>query len=132
MQAKAEFKVTKWDQTEFSDVGDGPAWARATVLKTFTGGLEGESRAELLLAGKPEEGAGYIAQERFVGRLGDRAGSFDLQHGGAAWPDGTTSHQFGYVVPHSGMGELKGLNGTLVFRHDEAGAVFTLESEFLP
>ena len=77
-------------------------------------------------------GAGYIAQERFVGRIGDRAGTFDLQHGGAAWPDGTTSHQFGYVVPHSGTGQLKGLNGTLVFRHDDAGAVFTLEYEFLP
>src|SRR5262245_30322985 len=62
MQAIAEFKVTQWDQTEIADAGDGPAWARATVLKTYTGGLEGESRAELLLDGKPADGAGYIAQ----------------------------------------------------------------------
>ncbi len=130
MQAKANFKVTKWDQTEISDVGAGPEWARATVLKTFEGELVGESRAELLLAGAPEGGAGYIAQERFVGRLGDREGTFDLQHGGDALPDGTSPHQFGYVIPNSGTGGLKGLRGTVLFRHDEAGAVFTLDYEF--
>jgi hypothetical protein len=127
--AKANFKVSKWDQVAIADVGSGPEWGRATVLKRFEGALVGESRAELLLAGAPEGGAGYIAQERFTGKLGDREGTFDMQHGGAALPDGSTLHQFGYVVPNSGTGGLAGLSGTVLFRHDDDGAVFTLTYE---
>ncbi len=129
-QVKASFKVTKWDQVAIVDVGAGPEWSRATVLKVFEGELLGESQAELLMAGTPASGAGYIAQERFVGRLGDRAGSFDMQHGGTALANGETPFQFGYVVPNSGTGALKGLTGTVLYRHDEAGAVVTLNYEF--
>jgi len=101
MQAKANFKVTKWDQTAISDVGAGPEWGRATVLKTFGGELEGESRAELLLAGAPEGGAGYIAQERFIGRLGDRTGTFDTGAGGpstAAARCSTAAHRISLAM----------------------------------
>ncbi len=129
-QVKANFKVMKWDQVAIADVGAGPEWGRATVLKVFEGELTGESRAELLLAVAPDGGAGYIAQERFVGRLGDRAGTFDLQHGGTALANGETPFQFGYVVPNSGTGALAGLSGTVLFRHDEARAVVTLDYEF--
>ena len=125
-QAHAHFKVTQWDQTPITDVGAGPEWARATVLKAFEGELNGTSRAELLMTGEPSGGAGYIAQERFSGRLSEREGTFDMQNGGAALPSGATAHQFGYVVPNSGTGGLAGLAGTVLYRHDEAGAVFTL------
>ncbi|MCC7358093.1 MAG: DUF3224 domain-containing protein [Anaerolineales bacterium] len=125
-QAQAKYTVTHWEQTTIEAAGGGPAWARAVVLKSFDGELKGTSRAELLMAGEPATGAGYIAQERFVGRLGDRVGAFDMQPGGAALPGGVTRYQFGYVVPHSGTGGFAGLAGTVLFRHDEAGAVFTL------
>jgi len=44
------------------------------------------------------------------------------EHGGGALLDGSTPHQFGYVIPNSGTGGLKGLAGTVLYRHDEAGA----------
>ena len=129
-QATANFKVTQWDQVAIADVGAGPEWGRATVLKVFEGDLAGESRAELLMAGTPASGAEYIAQERFVGRLGDRAGTFDLQHGGTALANGETPFQFGYMWPNSGTGGPEGLTGTVLYGHDIAGAVVTLAYEF--
>ena len=52
-----------------------------------------------------------------------------MQHGGLAWKDGR-QEPFGNVVPSSGTGELKGLAGTVRYRHDETGATVTLEYRF--
>lgn len=53
--------------------------------------------------------ASFIGLERVVGRLGDRSGSFVLQHTGT-FEDGTAKATW-IVVPGSGAGELRGLRG---------------------
>ena len=52
----------------------------------------------------PEVGAGYVVSERVTGQLGDRSGSFVIQHGGVMGP-GLAPRTFGHVVPGSGTGD---------------------------
>jgi hypothetical protein len=122
----AGFEITGWDQTPYDEGAPGPELARATVRKRFSGGLEGTSVAELLLAQGPG-GSGYLASERVEGTLAGRSGTFVIQHGGVG--DTTGQHAFGHVVPGSGTGELAGLRGEAAFAHDESGARLTLTLE---
>ncbi len=73
--------------------------------------------------------AGYVAMERVTGRIGDRSGSFVVQH--AATRDSASSATFGTVVPGWGTGDLRGLRGEASYRHDEQGATFTLDYDLV-
>jgi hypothetical protein len=53
--------------------------------------------------------ASFIGLERVVGRIGERSGSFILQHSGTF--EGGTAKASWFVVPGSGAGELRGLRG---------------------
>lgn len=126
MHITGAFEVTGWEQTPLDEPAEGPPRSRATVTKTFTGGLDGSSAAEVLVCGQ----AAYTAQERIDGRIGERAGTFVIQHGavtGDAADGEGRPVSTGVVVPGSGTGELAGITGTVTFRHDETGAVFTLD-----
>lgn len=119
--ATATFTVDGWDERP----GAAAEIASATVRKTFAGDLEATSTAELLVC-RNEGGQAYLVQERVEGRLGGRAGTFVLHHGGSSGEDGATI-AFARVVPGSGTGELHGLRGEGAFTHDESGATFTLD-----
>jgi hypothetical protein len=133
-RAIASFDVTAWDDAPYDEPADGPRLARATVRKAFRGDLEGESTAELLLCQSDPSGgaagAGYVASERVVGRLGGRSGTFVLQHGGLSG-GGEAPRTFGHVVPGSGTGGLAGLRGTAEISRDADGKhTLTLEYDF--
>lgn len=68
----------------------------------------------------PAAGAGYVVSERVTGRLGNRQGSFVIQHGGLMGP-GENPRTFGHVVPGSGTGELTGLGGEVEIDRTEDG-----------
>jgi hypothetical protein len=107
MKVEATFEIAGWEQDDYDAPADGPALTRATVRKTFAGGVRGESVAELLTCGE----LAYMANERVSGSVDGRAGTFVLQHG--AWEGG----QWGFVVPGSGTGELAGLRGDARVTH---------------
>jgi hypothetical protein len=94
------------------------------VKKSFEGDLMAESTAELLMCQADEKdlaaGAGYVASELVTGRIGDRAGTFVMQHWGLS--GGAPSRTAGHVVPGSGTGELVGLSGTVEIDVDASGA----------
>lgn len=119
----AAFEITGWDGTTYDEPAEGPALARATVRKAFSGELQATSVAELLTA-QGEGGSGYLASERVDGVLAGRRGTFVLQHGGIGDVDDTLA--FGRVVPGSGTGELVGLRGDCAYAHDATGARLTL------
>lgn len=123
------FSITSWDEQAYEESVEAPKLSRATVKKAFTGELTAESTAELLMCRSGDEGAGYVASERIVGRIGDREGSFVVQHGGIV--DGAEIESFGHVVPASGTGDFAGLRGKAKYQHDENGAVFTLDYSFV-
>ncbi len=124
-RANSAFEVTGWEQTPYGGEGEGPSLSRATVGKTFSGDLNAESTAELLMCQADtsdlDAGAGYVASELVVGRLDDREGTFVLQHWGLAG-DGLPNRTAGHVVTGSGTGELKGLSGEIEISVDAEGA----------
>ncbi len=130
LRANATFEITSWQETLYDASDEGSKLYRATVLKRFQGDVEGASTAELLMVKATDEGGeGYIATERITGRVGDRTGSFVVQHGGVFSRE---LHQFGYIVKDSGTGELQGIVGTCTYEHDETGARFTLDYDLAP
>ncbi len=114
--ANADFQVTTWDQEPYEGVEDGPELGSATAVKRYTGDLEGEGRARVLLCRAREEAdpknAGFVASEQFVGRIHGREGSFAMQFWGFS-AAGIAPWTAGHVVPGSGTGELEGLSGAV-------------------
>lgn len=86
---------------------------RMSIDKQFVGDLEGTSQGEMQTAMTDVQGsAGYTAIERVSGKLHGREGSFILQHF-ALMSRGVPGEWIVRVVPDSGTGQLKGLEGTL-------------------
>lgn len=127
-QAKAEFKIEKWDEKPYSEIGASKL-TRASVVKSYQGDLEGEGTLEYLLLYHPDGSAAIIGFERVIGRIGNRNGSFVLQHDGT-FKAGIAAGTW-VVVAGSGTGELRGLRGKVAFSsgHAERYPV-TLDYEF--
>ena len=90
--------------------------SRMTIDKRYHGDLEGTSKGEMLAAGTggPGSSGGYVAIERVTCTLGDRAGTFVLQHSGTM--NRGTPHMTISVVPDSGTGGLAGIAGTMTIQ----------------
>ena len=133
-RATATFDVTGWDQTAYGDTTGGQHLSRATVRKVFSGDLDGESTAELLMCRQEQPsdvgaGAGYVASELVKGTLGGRIGTFVIQHWGVSGP-GALQRTAGHVVPGSGTDDLVGLSGEIeIAVDDDCGHTITIDYE---
>ena len=126
--AAATFEVTKWDEQLISEIEGGPTISRAVVTKSFHGDLEGEGVLEYLILHRGEGSASFIGLERVTGRLGDRTGSFVLEHAGTF--EGGIAQAACEVVPESATGDLAGLRGEAHFVAEGRQAPITLAYEF--
>jgi Protein of unknown function (DUF3224) len=117
VNASAPFTNDRYDEEPYGEA-EGPELSRVHISRTFTGDLEGESTAELMIA-KSEGGGGYVGHDRITGRLGGKSGGFVFQHGGIMGPDGVSNT--GTIVPGSGTGELEGITGEGTMLADEDG-----------
>ena len=109
IQAISTFENISWAQSVYDEPAESPSIHRATVARRFQGALTGESIAELFMCQSADDQAGYVATDRFMGRLDSRAGSFVFQHGGAL--EHGVPRPFGYIVPGSGTDDVRGLRG---------------------
>ncbi len=107
--AKAKFEVKSWDEKPYDEIEGGPKLTRATVAKSFSGDIEGEGTVEYLMIHREDGSASFVGVERVVGNIGDRQGSFVLQHSGSF--EGRTATATWFVVAGSGTGDLRGLRG---------------------
>lgn len=90
----------------------GASLNRLSIDKTFSGGLQGTSKGEMISARTAvPQSAGYVALEQVNGVLNGRAGSFILQHFGIATAEG--NRLILEVVPNSGTGELATIQGQM-------------------
>ena len=117
MNASAPFTNDRYDEEPYWDA-DGVEVSRVHISRTFSGDLEGESVAELLIA-KSEAGGGYVGHDRVTGSLQGKTGGFVFQHTGLMGPDGVTNT--GTIVPGTGTGELAGIAGEGTMLADEEG-----------
>lgn len=107
--AAGTFEIESWDEKPY-EMREGTLLTRTRLTKTFSGDVEGESTAELLMAYGSEEGsAAYVGLERVTGRVHGRFGSFVLWHN-AAMERGKGKFSLD-VVAEPGTGELRGLRG---------------------
>jgi hypothetical protein len=108
--ARAHFRIGNWDESAYSEGDNLPKMTRASVTKSYTGDLDGEGQVEYLMMYRSDGSAGFVGLERFVGRIGNRSGSFVLQRTGVF--EGGRAKESYSVVPGSGTGELTGLAGS--------------------
>ncbi len=108
--AEGTFTVTSWEEDTYDKLDGDAKLTRAHIVQEFSGDLEATGAAELLMCYANDGTATIVGLQRFVGRLGDREGSFVLQSVGAY--DGKEAKGALTVVPGSGTKDLAGLSGT--------------------
>jgi hypothetical protein len=117
VNASAPFSNDRYDEEAYAEA-DGVELSRVHITRTFTGDVEGESTAELMIA-KSEGGGGYVGHDRITGTLDGKSGSFVFQHSGIMGTEGVTNT--GTIVPGSGTGALEGITGEGTMLADEEG-----------
>ena len=99
---------------------------RFSIDKQIHGDLEATSKGEMFTGGDVKQGAaGYVAIEVVTGTLAGKRGSFALQH--LATMDQRRLKMSVNVVPGSGTGELKGIEGTFTILIDKGQHSYDLE-----
>lgn len=99
---------------------------RFSIDKQIHGDLEATTKGEMFSGGDPKQGlAGYVAIEVVTGTLAGKHGSFALQH--LATMDQHGLKMSVSVVPGSGTGELRGIEGTFTILIEKGQHSYDLE-----
>ena len=129
MKYTSTFEIKGWDVAGDGGVEELADISRATIRKSFAGGLDGTSVGYGLLLQTPEQTGGYVVIERVSARIDGREGTFVIQHygvrdasGGGPW--------YGDVVPGSGTDGFTGVTRTFAIEHGEGVAAFTWDLNF--
>ena len=111
--AQGIFELQSWEEDTYLELTIGAKLTRASVAQAFSGDLDGEGSVEWLMCYADDGTARFVGLQRFVGRLGQRAGSFVMETLGTF--DGGKAKGTWSVVARSGTDELRGITGTGVF-----------------
>jgi hypothetical protein len=106
---RAEFSVRTWDEQPYQQLDDGTKLTRASVTRTYSGGIEGEGASESLMYYAQDGTATIVGLERVVGKIGKNSGSFVVES--RATFSGNKASGTWSVVPGSGADQLAGLEG---------------------
>ena len=117
----ATFEVASWEEVAFDERPDVPRLTRAAVQKRYSGGIEGVSATEWLMAYAEDGSATFVGIERVTGSIAGRDGSLVLQHVGA-FEDGAAKGRL-TVVPGGGTDGLVSARGNGDFLADPQGSV---------
>ena len=108
-QATATFGIESWDEKAWHEGGDGHKLTRATVVKAYSGDLEGKGTMEYVMAYASEKSATFVGMELVVGRLAGQTGSFVMRDVGV-FENGVAASSF-EIVEGSGTADLAGIRG---------------------
>ena len=111
--------IESWDENPYLEIDDHRKLTQASIRLKYNGDWEGESTSETLMCYAADDATSYVGLEHFVGRIGERSGSFVIQSTGTY--DGIQARSEGDVVPGSGTGDFAGIRGrhTSVSTHDD-------------
>lgn len=107
--ASARFAIKSWDEKPYSEGQDLTKLTRATVVKSYSGDIDGEGQVEYLMMYRSDGSATFVGLERVSGRLAGKNGTFVLQRTGV-FEDGLAKESYS-VIAGSATGELSGLRG---------------------
>lgn len=111
-QTTGHFTFADWTEHHVGPDGGSPQLAHASVVNTFSGGIEAAgTTCEYTLVYVTEKTGTFTGMEMLTGRLDGREGTFVIEERGSFDADGTVRCTF-EVVPGTGTGELTGLRGT--------------------
>ncbi|MFJ3922006.1 DUF3224 domain-containing protein [Streptomyces sp. NPDC090022] len=130
-RTSGHFTFADWEESALTPEGAHPRLTRASVVNTFTGGIEAAATACAYTTAYLTADAGHFTgAEVFTGSLDGRKGSFVAEERGSFGPDAPLTCTF-EVVPGSGTGELAGLRGTgtFTYRHGETPVAYTFDYE---
>jgi hypothetical protein len=128
--ATGSIEVTGWSPQPYDSEDGATTLVRIEVTELFHGDIEGEGRAQMLQALRPDGSADFVGHERVTATLGGRRGTFVFQDVGTLAADGSVDGAW-VVVPGSATGDLVGLRGTGTFAAEVgAGAAITLDYWF--
>lgn len=106
-----------WEECTVSPSGASPKLTRASVVNTYSGGIEAaRTTCEYTIVYGTEKTGTFTGMELLTGRLDGREGGFVIEERGAFHADGTVHCSF-EVVPGTGTGALTGLRGTGSFTY---------------
>ncbi|MEV7216985.1 DUF3224 domain-containing protein [Kitasatospora cineracea] len=111
--ASGSISFANWEEQEAGSSGAaGPRTAHASVVNTFSGGIEAAGTAcDYSIAYTVGHAGVFTGMELVTGSIDGRPGSFVLEQRGTFAEDGTIHCTF-TVVPGSGTEGLAGLTGT--------------------
>ena len=120
-QIEASFEVTSWDEQPVDEQQDAPRLTCANVTKTYTGGIEGHSVTDWLMAYAEDGTASFVGLERISGQIDGHSGTLVLRHVGR-YRDGSATADLD-VVAGCASGGLAGIDGRGEFVADPAGRI---------
>ena len=106
--ALGRIEVTNFEATPRID-GGAFTISEATVTEEFAGDLVGVGSMRLVMVNEPGGTAHFTGMEQFLGRGGDRSGTFVFQNSGRL--EGGELRSEWLVIHGSGTEELAGLHG---------------------
>ena len=104
------FEVSSWDEKPVEGLESTVKVTTARIGQRFTGGIEAETMADMVMTYRPDGTAEFVGHHRVLGCAGGRSGSFVLRASGTY--DGTEARTDFEVIASSGTGELDGIAGT--------------------
>jgi hypothetical protein len=104
------FDVTSWSEEQVGGLEGTAKVTTAGIGQRFTGGIEAETKWDMVMTYRDDGTADFVGYQRLQGRIGDREGTFVLQ--GLGQFDGKEARTLLEVVPGASTGALTGLRGT--------------------
>ena len=108
--ATGTIEVTGWEPQPYDELYGAATLVGIEVTERFHGDIEGEGRARMLQALRPDGSATFVGHERVTATVAGRSGTFVFQDVGTLSPTGDVDGRW-FVVPGSGTGQLAGLRG---------------------
>lgn len=120
-RVEGDFAVTSWNEQPAGGLEGTIKVTTAQIGQRFTGGIEAETVADMVMSYRPDGSAEFVGHHRVLGRVGDHSGSFVLRASGTF--DGTEARTSFEVIPASGTGDLDGIagSGTAAAGHGSTG-----------
>jgi hypothetical protein len=110
MHATGTIEVTGWLPQPYDELEEASTLVSIGVTERFHGDIEGEGKARMLQALRPDGSATFVGHERVTGTVAGRRGTFVFQDVGTLSTSGDVDGSW-FVVPGSGTGGLTGLRG---------------------